>query len=162
MESDCLLPFAEFTYKGVDHNSPNISLFWAKVLLEMRMPFDLLILAASANWHIKTSQVAKCYTQQMMSDLRMLREWLEKMQTRILLGGNKSHRPRDFNVGYSDCFNMRLLPISYANLTESESPSLNSRQVQQVFWQAISHGQCHQCKCFQVEHRSLLKNAQCF
>jgi hypothetical protein len=81
----------------------------------------------------KVSLKADSFAEQMMSDLRMLRERLEEAQTRMILEADMSRRPHDFKVGDSVFLDTRLLPIGYVNLTKSESASLNSRKFQQCF-----------------------------
>jgi hypothetical protein len=79
----------------------------------------------------KISLKADEFAEQIMSDLCMLRQRLEEVQTRMILEANKSCRPYDFTVGDSVVLHTRLLLIGYANLTKLESVSHNSRKFQQ-------------------------------
>jgi hypothetical protein len=63
------------------------------------MPIDLLAPVPSAELMPKVSLEADKFAEQMMSDLRMLRERLEETQTRMILEANKSRRPHDIKVG---------------------------------------------------------------
>jgi len=132
-EWDRLLPLAEFTYNAAYHKSLKTSPFRADVGFVPRMPIDLLVPVPSVNRMPEVSLKADEFAEQMMLDLRMLRERLEEAQTRMILEANKSRRPHDFKVGDSVFLNTRLLPIGYANVTKSESASLNSRKFQQPF-----------------------------
>jgi hypothetical protein len=76
---------------------------------------------------------AEEFAEQMMSDLHMLRERLEKAQIKMILEANMCCHPHNFKVGDSDFLDTTLLPIGYANLTKSELSYLNSRNFQQPF-----------------------------
>jgi len=132
-EWDRLLPWAKFTYNAAYRKSLKTSPFRADVGFLLKMPIDLLVPMPSANRMPKISLEADEVAKQMLSDLRMLREQLEEVQTRMILEANKSRRPHDFKVGDSVFLDSRLLLISYANLTKSESTNLNSRKFQQPF-----------------------------
>lgn len=54
------------------------------------MPFVLLAQSMSADWQLEIGQEADNFTKQMMSDLCMLREQLEEVQTRMILEANQS------------------------------------------------------------------------
>jgi hypothetical protein len=97
------------------------------------MPIDLLVPIPSTDRRSQVSFEADKFAKQMMSDLRMLRERLEEAQTRMILEGNKSRRPNDFEVGDSVFLDTRLFPIGNANLTKLESANLNSTKFQQPF-----------------------------
>jgi hypothetical protein len=130
---DSPLLLAEFVYNAVNHKSFKTSPFRADVELVPRMPIDLLVPILSAD---RTSQVSfegDQFAEQMMSDLRMLRERLEEVQTRMMLEGNKFRRLHDFEVGDSVFLDTRLFPIGNANLTKLESANLNSSKFLQPF-----------------------------
>jgi transposase InsO family protein len=132
-EWDRLLPLAEFTYNAAYHKSLKTSPFRADIGFVPRMPIDLIVPTPSPDRQSKVSLEADEFAEQMMSDLRMLRERLEEAQTKMILEANKSRRPHDFKVGDSVFLDTTLLPIGYANLTKSESSNLNSRKFQQPF-----------------------------
>jgi hypothetical protein len=67
------------------------------------------------------------FAEQMKSDLCMLREQLEEAQTWLILEANKSRCPHDFKGVDSVILTTRLFKLGYANLTKSESASVNSR-----------------------------------
>jgi hypothetical protein len=133
-EWDRLLPLAEFTYDAACHKSLRTCPFRADVGFVPRMPIDLLVPIPSADQMPKVSLEADAFAEQMMSDLRMLRERLGEAQTRMILEADMSRRPHDFKVGDSVFLDTRLLLIGYVNHTKSESASLNSRKFPQRFW----------------------------
>ena len=95
------------------------------------MQIELRVLIPSANQMPKISQEADKIAEQMMSDLRMLREQLKEAQTRMILEANKSRLPHEFKVGDSVFLVTMLVPISYANISKSELANLNSRKFSQ-------------------------------
>jgi hypothetical protein len=133
IEWDRLLPLAEFTFNAAYHKSLKTCPFRADVGFVPRMLIDLLVPIPSADQMPTVSLEADTLAEQMMSDLRMLRERLEEAQTRMILEANMSRRPHDFKVGDSVFLDTRLLPIGYVNLTKSELASFNSRKFQQHF-----------------------------
>jgi len=132
-EWDRLLPLAEFTYNAAYLKSLETAPFRANVGFVPRMPIDPLLPIQSANRMPKIILEADEFAQQMMSDLRMLRERLEEAHPRMLLEANQSRRPLDCNVGDPGFLGTRLLPIGYANCTKLESANLKSRKFQQPF-----------------------------
>jgi len=132
-EWDCLLPLAEFIYNAAYHQSLKTSPFRADVGFVPRMPIDLWVPVPSAYRMPKINLEADEFAKQIMSNLRMLREWLEEAQRRLILEANESRRPHDIKVGDSVFLDTRLLPIGYAKLSKSESASHNSRKFQQPF-----------------------------
>jgi hypothetical protein len=119
-EWDPLLPLAEFTYNAVYHMSLKTSPFWADIGFVPQMPIDLIVPILSPDHQSELSFEADEFAEQMMSDLRILRERLEEAQTKMILEANKFHRLHNFKVGDSVFLNTTLLPIDYANLTKSE------------------------------------------
>lgn len=77
---------------------------------------DLLVPVPSANQMLKISMQADQFVEQLMSDLHMLREWLQEAQTRMILQANKCRCSHNFKVGDIHFLATRLPPIGYANL----------------------------------------------
>jgi hypothetical protein len=98
------------------------------------MPIDLLVPIPSADRMPKIRLKAEQFAEPMMTNLRMLRERLEEVQTRMILEANKAQRPHDFKVGDSVFLDTRLLLIGSANLIKSKSTNLNYRKFQLPFW----------------------------
>ena len=128
-----LLPLPGLTNNTAYHKSLNTSLFRADVGFVRRTPIDLVVPILSADRMPTISLRPDEFAEQMISDLRMLRERLEEVQTRMILDANESHCPHDIKVGDSVFLDTRLLPIGYAYFTTSESVNHNSRKFQQGF-----------------------------
>jgi len=127
-EWDRLLSLAEFTNSAAYHMSLKTSLFWADVGFVPGMPIELLVPIPSADWMPKISLEPDDFAEQMMSDLRMLRERLEEAQRRLILESNMSRCPHDSNVVDSVFLDFKLLPIGCSNLTKLELANLNLRK----------------------------------
>jgi len=75
---DCLLLWAEFTHNAMYDESLKIAPFLANLALMPWMPIDPRISIPSANWMPKVSLEADEFAQQIMPNIRMLRERLEE------------------------------------------------------------------------------------
>jgi len=124
---------ADFANNVANYMSLNNTLFQPKMVFELRLAIELLVLILSTDWHQNVSLDAAMVTKQVISDPSMLRERLEDAQTRMILGTDKSSHPHDFREGELVCLNTSLLPIGYASLTQLQSPSLNCTEFHQPF-----------------------------
>jgi len=95
------------------------------------MPIDLLVLILCANQMPKISLEANEFAEHILSDLRMLSEQLEEGQRWLILEADQTRHLHDSTVGDAVSLDTRFRAIGYANLTKSESASLDSREVQQ-------------------------------
>jgi len=125
------LQLAEFTNKAVYCKSLETSPCSAEVGFVPTMLIDLLGPIPSADRMPKITLEADVCAEQMMSDLRILREGLAEAQTRMIWESNKPCRQHDFKVWDCVFLDPRLLTIGYANLTKSESANLHTGKFQQ-------------------------------